>query len=245
MAQKTKIPWAQMSWNPVTGCDPISPGCAHCYARSFAERWRGVKGHAFEHGFDLQLRPERLDQPSHWRKPRLVFVNSMSDLFHRDIPREYIDRVFAAMANAPNHTFQVLTKRSDRMREYIASRYHHVPSNIWLGVTVEDRPRLTRIADLQAIPATRFLSCEPLLEDLGQLDLTGIHQVIVGGESGPKFRPMEVDWVRNIRDQCVSAGVPFFFKQWAGFRPAELGKKLDGREWHEYPQTNMQQTNLL
>ena len=238
MAGPTRIEWATDTWNPVTGCDRIGPGCDHCYALRFAERWRGVSGHPYEQGFDLRLWPERLEMPKSWRKPRRVFVNSMSDLFHKDIPREFIDRVFAVMEEADRHVFQVLTKRSSLMRDYLARRYTHrePPSHIWLGVSVEDAPRKSRIDHLRATPAgVRFLSIEPLLGPLGPLDLSGIHWVIVGGESGPGHRPMDPAWARSVRDACAMQNVPFFFKQWGGARPKSNGRVLDGSVHDAFP----------
>ena len=239
MGDKTGIEWTEATWNPVTGCDQVSPGCAHCYAKTMAERWRGVEGHAYENGFDLTLRPERLDQPRRWTRPRVIFVNSMSDLFHEGIPREYRAEVFRVMAETP-HTYQVLTKRA----EFAASLAPSLPwpPNVWMGVSVENQRWTTRIDALRAIPAAvRFLSCEPLLGPLG-LDLEGIGWVIAGGESGPGSRPMAPEWARGVRDQCAAAGVPFFFKQWGEYGPGgeRLGKKragsvLDGREHKEYP----------
>ena len=197
-----------------------------------------VIGHPFQNGFDLELKPDRLDQPHRWRMPRMIFVNSMSDLFHKKIPTDYIDRVFDVMEATPRHTFQMLTKRSSIMRRYINRRYADGvgPSHIWLGVSVEDSQRLSRLEHLRQTRATvRFLSAEPLLDDLGPVDFRGIHWVIVGGESGPRARPMKQEWVRNIRRQCLHQQVPFFFKQWGGFRPKSGGRLLDGREWNEYP----------
>lgn len=306
---KTSIEWTDETWNPVRGCTKISPGCKHCYAETFAERWRGVPGHPYEKGFDLRLVPEKLAEPLRRRKPTTYFVNSMSDLFHEGVPDEYIAAVFGVMAACPQHTFQVLTKRSERMHDFFpwlaasgvsahiygsnrGARWyawnrdigsaHVFPSsldykdpeqwpwplpNVWLGVSVEDRKYgLPRIDELRATPAAvRFLSVEPLLEDLGQLDLSGIGWVIVGGESGPGARPMEPVWAQSIRDQCVAAGVAFFFKQWGEWchpdqlpdatvrdldaaDPANLhgdellrvgkkaaGRELDGRTWDEMP----------
>lgn len=241
MADKTNIEWTDSTWNPVTGCTKISRGCDNCYAERLAERFRGVSGNHFEDGFDLTLRPKRLNQPLSWRRPRMIFVNSMSDQFHKDIPTTYTDQVFDTMERADQHVFQVLTKRSSLMRKYLQRRYAHelCPSHIWCGVSVEDAQAKSRIKHLQDAPAaTRFLSIEPLIGPVGTLDLEGIHWVIVGGESGPGFRPMKPEWVREVRDQCVEQGVAFFFKQWGGFRPKSNGRELDGREWSEFPPQN-------
>jgi len=309
MSDNTSIEWTDATWNPVRGCDKVSPGCKHCYAEVFAERFRGVPGHPYEQGFDLRLVPEKLPEPLTWRKPRRVFVNSMSDLFHASVPNEYVASVFAVMASAGRHTFQVLTKRAERLPEWFAwlergavgavERYlaspsmvesraaraaltppmaepapptqqvrhlydvgaavvqQHMPGgrmhyrqrmgerhwrqwpldNVWLGVSVEDRKYgLPRIAYLRETPAAvRFLSVEPLLEDLGELDLRGIHWCIVGGESGHGARPMKAEWVRAVREQCAAAGVAFFFKQWGGVNKKLTGRKLDGRTWDEFP----------
>lgn len=240
MSETSKIEWTDSTWNPVTGCDKISPGCDNCYAERFSERFRGVEGHPFETGFDLTLRPDRLEQPLLWRKSRMVFVNSMSDLFHKKVPLSYVDRVFTTMENAHWHIFQVLTKRSSRLRNYVDKRYAtgSAPKHIWLGVSVEDRQRVSRIRHLQdSRTGTRFLSIEPLLGPVGPLDLGGIHWVIVGGESGPGFRPVDPDWVRDIRDQCQAQSVPFFFKQWGGLRPKSNGRILDSVEWNGFPTT--------
>lgn len=239
--QRSKIEWTESTWNPVTGCTQISPGCAHCYAKTFAERFRGVEGHPYEQGFDLLIRPERLEQPLRWRKPRTIFVNSMSDLFHPDVSDIYIREVFEVMRSADWHRFQVLTKRSERLVELAPSLTW--PGNVWMGVSVENQRFTPRIDDLRRVPAAvRFLSCEPLLGDL-ELDLHGIHWVIAGGESGPGARPMRPAWVSSIRDQCVESNVPFFFKQW-GAHDAEgrrVGKKkagrtLDGQTWERMPE---------
>lgn len=238
MAESSSIEWTNSTWNPVTGCTKISAGCDHCYAERFSERFRGVKGHPFEHGFDLMLRPERLEQPLRWGKPRMIFVNSMSDLFHKSVPTTFIDQVFDTMEQASWHVFQVLTKRSSLLRRYINARYKDrtAPPHIWLGVSVEDGTKKSKILHLRESNASvRFLSIEPLIGRIGALDLTGIHWVIVGGESGPGYRPMELNWVREVRDQCVDADVPFFFKQWGGIRPKSKGRKLDKREWNEFP----------
>ncbi len=239
MSLLSKIEWTDATWNPVRGCTKISPGCKHCYAERFAERFRGVKSHPFEQGFDLRLVPEKMAEPLRWREPRMVFVNSMSDLFHEDIPLPYISRVCATMRLARWHTYQVLTKRSGRLRDVLCGPLKDVASesHIWWGVSVENRKYgLPRIADLQAIPATvRFLSLEPLLEDVGKLPLEGISWVIVGGESGPGARPMKSEWVLSIREQCESANVPFFFKQWGGRRKNTTGRILLGQTHDAFP----------
>ena len=239
MAQNSSIEWTDATWNPVRGCTKISSGCAHCYAETFAERFRGVKGHPFEFGFDLRLIPAKLTAPLEWRTPKRIFVNSMSDLFHADVPDDYIEDVANVMVSAHWHTYQVLTKRSDRMRHMLMARLRSAAEkpHIWWGVSVENRRSgVPRIAELQASPATvRFLSIEPLLEDLGELDLSGIHWVIVGGESGFGARPMKREWVVSVRKQCRKYGIPFFFKQWGGVHKAVAGRRLDGRTYDEMP----------
>ena len=239
MSDHSQIEWTDATWNPVRGCTKISPGCAHCYAETFAERFRGVPGHPYEQGFDLKLVPEKLAEPLRWAKPKMIFVNSMSDLFHEDVADEYIGRVARVMELANWHTYQVLTKRSERMRDLLQTRLCHVArsAHIWWGVSVEDRKHgLPRIDHLRAAPAqVRFLSIEPLLEDLGQINLEGIHWAIVGGESGPGARAMQKPWVHSIREQCGQAGVHFFFKQWGGVRKSKAGREIDGRTYDERP----------
>lgn len=238
MAENSAIEWTDTTWNPVTGCTKISAGCDNCYAARFSERFRGVPGHPFETGFDLTLRPERLLQPFGWKRPRMVFVNSMSDLFHKEIPQAHVAAVFDTMEQANWHTYQVLTKRSSLLRSFVNDRYRAraAPQHIWLGVSVEDEKAVTRVAHLQAANAgVRFLSIEPLLAPVGKLDLTGINWVIVGGESGPRARPMGEQWVIDIRDQCVKARVAFFFKQWGGRSPKARGRLLEGKEWNQFP----------
>jgi protein gp37 len=238
MSSVTAIEWTDATWNPVTGCTKISAGCDHCYAERFSERFRGTLGHPFENGFDLTLRPERVAQPLSWRKPRMVFVNSMSDLFHKQVPQAFISKVFDTMEKADWHTFQILTKRSSIMRTFLRARYGNDrgPAHIWCGVSVEDGRRNSRIRHLQETPAgVRFLSIEPLIAPVGVLDLDGIDWVIVGGESGPGAREMRVEWVRDIRDQCTKSDIAFFFKQWGGIRPKSGGRYLDGREWNQFP----------
>lgn len=234
MAQATAIEWTEATWNPVRGCTKVSPGCKHCYAQTFAERWRGIPGHPYEQGFDLRLVPEKLEEPLSWTRPRRIFVNSMSDLFHERVPEDFIRRVFEVMEEATWHTFQILTKRSARVRE-LAPRLPW-PPNVWQGVSVENARYTVRIDDLQQVPAAvRFLSVEPLLGPIPSLPLDGISWVIVGGESGPKHRPLDPAWVREIRDQCVAARVPFFFKQWGGRTSKAGGRVLDGMKWDQMP----------
>ncbi len=276
MAEISKIEWTDSTWNPVTGCTKISPGCKYCYAETLAERWRGVKDHPYEQGFDLRLWPERLELPLRWKKSRRIFVNSMSDLFHPEVPNEFIDKVFETMRKASHHQFQVLTKRPERMSEYLeawgeefAEKYPH----IWLGSSIENERYIERAQIVSRLPSSvRFLSCEPLL---GPLDISkmleekpvpvspcseagageqgkapsplpsptgrgrdkhGINWVIVGGESGPRSRPMKKEWVIKIRNQCRRAKVPFFFKQWGGTNKKKAGRTLESRTWDEYPQ---------
>jgi protein gp37 len=239
MSDQSKIEWTDATWNPVRGCTKISPGCKHCYAETFAERFRGVPGHPYEQGFDLRLVPSKLDAPLHWKQPRKIFVNSMSDLFHEGVPNSYIKSVAEVMKDANWHTYQVLTKRSKRLKKLLNSelRDYAQLSHIWWGVSVENRKHgLPRITDLQASPAlVRFLSVEPLLEDLGTINLSGISWVIVGGESGPGARNMRPEWVRSVREQCVHANVAFFFKQWGGVRKHDTGRTLDGFTYDELP----------
>lgn len=297
MSDRSAIEWTDASWNPVTGCDKVSPGCAHCYAETFAERWRGLEGHHFENGFDLQLRHSKLDQPLKWKRPRRIFVNSMSDLFHEEVPDSFIDLVFAVMAAADHHVFQILTKRPERMRDYLLHRsdarlweslkaswpgkaderreqlrrrLSGAPAapmplpNVWLGVSIENRRFVERADVLRETPAAvRFISAEPLLGPLIPLgyssyrppsswtdgyegpilDLHGIDWLIVGGESGPGHRPIDIEWVRDLRDYAQqgwsptppSVGPAFFFKQWGGVRSKSGGRELDGRTWDEFP----------
>jgi protein gp37 len=247
MADSTAIEWTDATWNPVTGCTKISAGCDHCYAERFSERFRGIPGHPFERGFDLTLRPERLLQPLSWKASKMIFVNSMSDLFHKQVPIPFVDEVFDTMEKAAWHTFQILTKRSSRMRDYVNRRYGGVtaPSHIWLGTSIEDGSRKSRIRHMRQMNASiRFLSVEPLIGPMGKVDLEGIDWVIVGGESGPKARPMHPDWVREVRDQCNEARVAFFFKQWGGIRPKSGGRTLDGEEWSQLPCLNMVQDGI-
>jgi len=239
MAQTSSIEWTDATWNPVRGCTKISPGCKHCYAETFAERFRGVPGHPYEQGFDLKLVPAKLAEPLRWATPKTIFVNSMSDLFQVGVPDSYVEQVVRVMQMANWHTYQVLTKRADRMRDMLSDQlaFAAQDEHIWWGVSVEDkRYGLPRLAALRVTPATmRFLSIEPLLEDLGEIDLEGIDWAIVGGESGHGARPMDKEWVLSLRHQCRTAKVPFFFKQWGGVRKSEAGRMLEGRTYDEMP----------
>lgn len=242
MTTTTKIEWTEQTWNPTTGCTKISPGCKHCYAETMAKRLRAMGARGYENGFNLTLMPERLDEPLNRRKPTMYFVNSMSDVFHQRVPFSYVDQIFETIEKTPQHTYQVLTKRAERMADYFSGR--HVPPNAWLGVSVENRryglPRIDHLRRINAM--VRFLSVEPLLEDLGPIDLTGIHWVIVGGESGPKARPMKLEWLQEVSRQCRVARVAFFFKQWGvwgadGERRSKRsnGRVFEGRTWDEMP----------
>lgn len=239
MSFDTSIEWTDATWNPVRGCTKVSAGCKHCYAETFAERFRGVKGHPYEQGFDLRLVPEKLEEPLRWARPKRIFVNSMSDLFQEGVSDDYVEAVAQVMVAAPWHIFQVLTKRADRLRAMLGTRLKFAASepHIWWGVSVENRrDGIPRIDQLRAAPAAlRFLSVEPLLEDLGWINLEGIAWVIVGGESGPGARPMEEEWVLSIRDQCRRLGVAFFFKQWGGTRKSARGRSLRGATYDEFP----------
>jgi protein gp37 len=242
MSTQTSIEWTEQTWNPTTGCTKISPGCQHCYAGTMARRLKAMGVNGYKKGFKLTLQPHRLHEPLRRKKPTIYFVNSMSDLFHEKIRDAYIRQVFDVMKNAPFHTFQVLTKRAERMAEFFKS--YEVSQNVWLGVTVENKehglPRINKLRQLKAY--IRFLSIEPLLEDLDKLDLTNIQWVIVGGESGPKARPMKLEWIMNIKRQCKEQNVSFFFKQWGGWgadgkRRAKKanGRLLLGRTWDDVP----------
>ncbi|WP_315807381.1 MULTISPECIES: phage Gp37/Gp68 family protein [unclassified Bradyrhizobium] len=238
MADGTQIEWTDATWNPVTGCSKITAGCENCYAERFSERFRGVPNHPFENGFDLILRPARLIQPLSWKAPRRIFVNSMSDLFHKEVPHSFVDKVFDTMEKANWHTFQVLTKRSSLLARYVNQRYadSFAPPHIWLGVSVEDAKNAVRIKHLKAARASiKFVSFEPLIGRVGRIDLSGIDWAIVGGESGPRARPMDEAWAVELRDQCRNQNVAFFFKQWGGIRAKSGGRKLKGREWNQYP----------
>jgi protein gp37 len=240
MSLGSAIEWTDATWNPVRGCTKISDGCKHCYAETFAERFRGVTGHPYERGFDLRLVPEKLAEPLKWRTSKMIFVNSMSDLFHENIPDDYVKAVAEVMVKADWHTYQVLTKRGDRLRELLNTslRFAAQARHIWWGVSVENKKNgLSRLDGLRnSYAGVRFLSVEPLLEDLGRLNLKGIDWVIVGGESGPGARPMKKEWVISLRDQCKREGVPFFFKQWGGVRKSATGRRLDGKTYDEFPE---------
>jgi protein gp37 len=244
MSATSAIEWTDATWNPVRGCTKISPGCKHCYAETFAERFRGVPGHPYEQGFDLKLAPHKLSEPLKWSSPKTIFVNSMSDLFQVGISDTFIEQVGRVMQMADWHTYQVLTKRAMHMQEMLSGPLSFAAElqHVWWGVSVEDRKYgLPRIEALREAPvAVRFLSVEPLLEDLGAIDLSGIHWVIVGGESGHGARRMASEWVRSIREQCAAANVPFFFKQWGGVRKSEAGRELDGRTYDAMPRRSVQ-----
>jgi protein gp37 len=243
MSARTGIEWTEVTWNPTTGCDRISAGCDNCYALTLAKRLKAMGSAKYQAdgdprtsgpGFGVAVHDGELSLPLRWREPRIVFVNSMSDLFHARVPLEFVSRVFGVIADTPQHTYQVLTKRSTRLRK-IAGRLEW-PPNLWMGVSVEDSSALFRVDDLRTVPAAvRFLSCEPLIGPLGGLDLAGIGWVIAGGESGPGHRPLDPSWVTGVRDQCADAAVPFFFKQWGGRTPKLGGRELDGRIWDEMP----------
>lgn len=240
MATRSDIEWTEFTWNPITGCDKISPGCKNCYADRMANRLQAMGVAKYSNGFELTLHEQLLTEPLYWKEPRIVFVNSMSDMFHKDIPSEFILRVFGVMAQANKHIFQVLTKRSQRLSDLNVQIGW--PSNVWMGVSVENQEYLYRVDDLRATNAhTKFLSLEPLLGPLPGLDLTGMDWVIVGGESGPKARPIREEWVMQIRDNCKEANVPFFFKQWGGTFKKKTGRILEGRTWDEMPVVLKQQ----
>lgn len=234
MSLNSKIEWTDATWNPVTGCTQVSAGCDNCYAMTFAERFRGVPNHPYEQGFDLRLWPERLELPLRWRKPRRIFVNSMSDLFHADVPDEFIRKVFDTMVRADWHIYQVLTKRPQRLARMAASLPW--PDHIWVGVSVESNEVAWRADFLRRVPAAvRFISAEPLIGPIDQLKLDGIHWLITGGESGVGHRPCNPDWVRQARDHCISKNVAYFHKQWGGRTSKMGGRVLDGRTWDEMP----------
>jgi protein gp37 len=247
MAQPSRIEWCDSTWNPVRGCSKVSPGCKNCYAETFAERWRGIKGHPYEFGFDVRIVPDVLDAPLGWRKPRRIFVNSMSDLFHEAIEDDYIEKVFGVMLRAPQHIYQILTKRHKRMQELMEGRLNRFARcpHIWLGVSAENEQYgLPRIRALLGTPAKlRFVSCEPLLGPINLLNVIDgyeffrrLNWVIVGGESGPGARQMQAEWAISLRDQCLAAGIPYFFKQWGGVNKKAAGRMLEGRTWDDMPQ---------
>jgi protein gp37 len=243
MSDRSRIEWTEATWNPVTGCDRVSTGCDHCYALTLAKRLKAMGAAKYQSdgdprtsgpGFRVTLHPQALGEPYRWRTPRVVFVNSMSDLFHARVPLSFVRDVFAVIAATPQHTYQVLTKRSLRLRR-VAARLDW-PANLWMGVSVENAAALSRVDDLRQVPAAvRFLSCEPLLGPLDEIDLSAIGWVIAGGESGPNYRPMDLAWARGVRDACQHSNVPFFFKQWGGRTPKALGRELDGALWNEMP----------
>jgi len=236
MASYSSIDWTEATWNPTTGCSHISAGCAHCYAERLAKRLQAMGNPNYRNGFEVTLHEHMLAVPMSWKKPRMVFVNSMSDLFHTKVPFDFVDRVFDVMRACPQHRFQVLTKRSGKLAAYARRLGDGWPKNVWMGVTVESARYRHRIHELREVPApVRFLSCEPLIAPVGRLPLKNIHWVIVGGESGPGARPMKEEWVQSIRKQCKRAGVAFFFKQWGGVRKDLTGHELNGQEYHEYP----------
>lgn len=234
MATTSAIEWTEATWNPVTGCDKVSPGCAHCYAERMARRLQAMRQRNYARGFEVTLQPQMLQLPLTWRTPRRIFVNSMSDLFHEKVPLAFIQDVFSVMRAASWHEFQILTKRSKRLRELDPQL--EWPGHVWMGVSVENCQFVHRIEDLRTTRAkVKFLSLEPLLGPLPRLELRDIHWVIVGGESGPGARPMQPEWVRDIRDQCSGSGVPFFFKQWGGVFKSRTGREIEGRTWDEMP----------
>jgi len=234
MGDKSAIEWTDATWNPVTGCTAITAGCDHCYAELLSHRLKKMGVEKYRNGFEVTLHPDALSQPLRWKSSRRVFVNSMSDLFHARVPRDYVVQIWDVMRDCPQHTFQVLTKRPERMARFTAD--YPAPPNVWLGTSVEDARVMQRVDRLRECHAdVRFLSCEPLIGSLKDLDLTGIGWVIVGGESGPQYRPIDPEWVREIRAECIRAGVPFFFKQWGGRTPKVGGRELDGRTWDAMP----------
>jgi protein gp37 len=230
----TSIEWTEATWNPVTGCSKVSPGCDHCYAERMAKRLQAMGQANYADGFAVRTHEHMLELPQKWRRPHHIFVNSMGDLFHEQVPLEFVSRVFAVMASTPQHTYQLLTKRAQRMEDL--SGHLEWPDNVWAGVTVEDNVRVERLGALRKVPAAvRFVSIEPLLGPLPDLVLDGLDWVIVGGESGPGSRAVDASWILDIRDQCVAEGVPFFFKQWGGTRKKRAGRELDGAVWSQMP----------
>lgn len=244
MGDKSAIEWTDATWNPVTGCSKVSPGCKNCYAERLAMRLQAMGNPRYSNGFDVTLHPDQLLLPLKWKEPRMIFVNSMSDLFHEAVPDDFIKKTFDVMAQANRHIFQILTKRAFRLESLAAALPW--PGNVWQGVSVENRDYVWRVHHLQKIPAAvKFISVEPLLGPISRLPLKGIDWVIVGGESGPRFRAVDPSWVRGVRDQCVRAGVPFFFKQWGGFTSKAGGRRLDGRTWSQMPVTTLQEVSLV
>ncbi len=235
MANGSSIEWTESTWNPVTGCTKISPGCKHCYAERMAKRLQAMGQRNYANGFELTLQEQMLELPLRWKKPQRIFVNSMSDLFHDEVPLDYIQRVFDVMRRAHWHQFQILTKRAERL--LTLDQYIEWPVNVWMGVSVESKAYLSRVDSLRATNAAiKFLSVEPLLEDLGTFNLTGLDWVILGGESGPGARPMDESWATNLRELCLRSHVPFFFKQWGGVRKKKAGRTLEGQIWNEMPE---------
>ena len=252
MASKHKIEWTEQTWNPTAGCSKVSTGCKNCYAETMAIRLQAIGVKGYENGFQFSIVPDRLNEPLKRKKPTVYFVNSMSDLFHQDMPESYLNQIFEIIENTPQHTYQILTKRADKMFKYLNNK--QIPENVWLGVTVENKkeglPRIDYLRQLNA--SVLFLSVEPLLEDLGKIDLSNIDWVIVGGESGNKARPMEKEWVINIKKQCEENDIAFFFKQWGTWGADKVkrnkklnGKELDGKVWQEYPETVKKQFELV
>jgi len=247
--RKHRIEWTERTWNPSTGCTKVSSGCKNCYAETMAKRLQAIGMEGYENGFEFNTVPSRLNSPLKRKKPTVYFVNSMSDIFHEDMPKAYLDRIFEVIENTPQHTYQILTKRANRMLQYLSQR--EIPKNIWLGVTVENKqqglPRIDKLRNLNA--SVLFLSIEPLLEDLGKMNLKNIDWVIVGGESGHNARPMDKEWVENIKQQCEAEDIPFFFKQWGTWGEDKVkrnkklnGKELDGKIWQQYPKIIEQQS---
>jgi protein gp37 len=244
VGDKSGIEWTDATWNPVTGCTAVSAGCDHCYAETLAYRLQRMGVAKYRNGFDVTLHPDALTQPLRWKTPRRVFVNSMSDMFHARVPRDFVIQVWDVMARCPQHTFQILTKRPERMARFTAD--FPAPPNVWLGTSVEDERVQQRVDRLRECWASvRFLSCEPLIGPLTNLDLACIHWVIVGGESGLGHRPIDASWVRDIRDQCIRQAVPFFFKQWGGRTPKAGGRELDGQTWDQFPQIARPDASIL
>lgn len=243
MGDRSAIEWTEATWNPLTGCTKISPGCKNCYAERLAKRLQAMGNPRYQNGFKLTLQPDQVELPLRWRDPRVIFVNSMSDLFHESVPDSFIEKVFAVMNQADWHVFQVLTKRAERLASFAGKL--HWTENIWQGVSVENEKYVSRIEYLRRVPAfVRFLSVEPLLGPIPNLPLEGIHWVIVGGESGPRHREMDPNWAREIREQCLRANVPFFFKQWGGLTAKSRGRELDNRLWNEMPSFTVEQRQL-